>query len=338
MVHPVRKPPIWEKTKKEKRKNRLLKFFFLIILLIVAANLLVRGSALIKELNRPFARSPGDNKKIAELNFSYRTNLLLVNYEEDYWLNDIAIVSYEPGDRRLSVLLFDLTKNKSLQKSARSAFRKQGIDGLQRFVGNSLGVTIDRYLALKSDNPAFNPEDFLQVKKQLESPFIFFKVFSLKQQMSPLLQTNSTSSDLLKILWRIRSANFEEKDIMHLPKLGEEGLAGEKTISLVSNLFLDRKVLDEGASFTIRNSSGKKGLGNTLEQYLTNLGATVVTVESSEETKSETLLFVRNSKPVAEKRLLSIITFKKKGEEGEKFSGDMLVVLGADSTSELTLP
>ncbi|OGY22043.1 MAG: hypothetical protein A2113_02405 [Candidatus Woykebacteria bacterium GWA1_44_8] len=340
MVHPARRPLVWGKIKKEKQKGRFLKAGFFVLLLIVGANLFIRGPAVLKELNRPFDKLPDDKTRTVELDLSFRTNLLLFTYSEHWGLTDIAIASYEPDDGRFSVLLFnlELEKNKLLRRKAQKIFREKGVGGLQRFVGSSLGVTIDRYGAFAGEDLNFTPQQFLQIKRELERPTVFFKIFSTKQKLNNLVKINAATTDLWKLFWKTRSAKFEENDIIFLKVTGEESLQSEETTYQVSGLFLDRKIFDEGAALTIRNSSGKAGAGAVLERYLTNLGATVVAVESSEEIESRTLLVVRSSKPKVQGRLSSIISFDKKKVKEEVFSGDMLIILGEDALGELTLP
>jgi hypothetical protein len=336
----TRKPPIWEKAKKEKRRGRLIKIGLLFLLLIIAVNLLIRGPAIFKELRRPFDKLQNDNIRSVDIDFSFRANVLIITYSEHWGLTDIAIISYEPGDKRQSALLFNLEgeANKPLRRAAQKIFREEGIGGLQRFISNSLGVPIDRYGAFAGEDLTFSTKQLLEVKKELESPAVFLKIFPTKQKLSKVLKTNVTSGDFWNIFWKARGAKFEEKDAIYLKESKEGNLQSGEVTSQTNNLFLDRKVLEEGAALTIRNSSGKGGLGSTLEHYLTNLGATVVAVEAGEETQVKTLLVVRNSKPEVEKRLQSIINFKEKEAKAEEFSGDILIILGEDAMQELTLP
>ena len=105
-----------------------------------------------------------------------------------------------------------------------------------------------------------------------------------------------TVGEIFSTALKLRGANLEEKDIYSLSEISSDDLQSEAVEDFVSSLFFDKKILDEGAAVTIRNSSGEPGLGNKLAAYLNNLGASVVLIESGEERIGETTFYVKNSK------------------------------------------
>jgi len=337
-VGPTRKLPIWEKAKKEKRKNRIIRIAFLLIVLIILVNVAIRVPTIYHVLSHPFERLPNDKEKLADLDTSFRTNLLLASYEKERGLGDLAIASYEPADRRLTVLFFDLSENRKLQMMANHVFEKEGVVGLQRFISMQTAVPVDRYLAFESSDLTFTTESMLNSYKEIKSANFFLKVLSFKRSLNKTLKTNLTSAEILNLIWRIRGAKFEEKDQLYLNKIGSGDLASRETTEELSNLFVDRKISDEGAAVTVRNSSGKAGLGTVLARYLGNLGVTIVAVETGEESSQKNFLLEKNSKPQLEKRLASIISFNKKKAEKEDFSGDILIIVGEEAIRMLTLP
>lgn len=337
-MKPARKLPIWEQTKKEKRKSRLTRLVFLLIFFVILINLAIRLPALYRELSHPFERFPGEREKLVDLDTAFRTNLLFASYKKDGRIVDLAIASYEPVDKRLTALFFSLPENAQLRVAASAAFEKEGVVGLQRFVSTQIAVPLDRYLAFESSNLTFTTENMLLSYKEIKSAGLFFKALSFKRSLNKTLKTNLTSPEILNLIWRIRGAKFEEKDMLYLNKIGSGDLASKETTGELSNLFVDRKISDEGAAVTVRNSSGKAGLGTVLANYLGNLGVTIVAVETGEESSQKNFLIEKNSKPQLEKRLASIISFEKKKAEKEDFSGNVLIIVGEEATGMLTLP
>ncbi|HEX7455901.1 MAG TPA: hypothetical protein VF303_00320 [Candidatus Nanoarchaeia archaeon] len=329
--------PIWEKTKIEKRRGRLVKLAIFIVAALILTNLVIKLPGIYRDLNNPFPRFPDEKQKTSELDTSFRTNYLLISYEGN-WLQDAAIASYEPEDGRLTLLLFNLPEDKKLRLAANKIFRGGGVEELAQYFGVSLGIVFDRYLAFESEDTYFTAEKALDTHKQLKSTSVVFKIFGLKQELDNVLKTNMSLSELLGLGWELRSTEFEEGDIVSLSSAGSTNLQSEEVASLVNSLFFDRRVIDEAAAVTIRNSSGVAGAGNTLAGILTNLGATVVVVETDGEVSEETLLVVRNKKPTVVKRMSYIFEFKRTASKGEEFSGDILIDLGKEAAGDLTLP
>ena len=115
-------------------------------------------------------------------------------------------------------------------------------------------------------------------------------------------------------------------------------LQSEELATLVNNSFFDKNIVEESASITIRNSSGVSGAAGYLAAILTTLGASVIEIETGEQTQERSLLIVKNSKPKLEKRLSSLVKLDKKSKSEEDFAGDVLIDLGKNAAGELTLP
>ncbi len=335
-IKPVR-IPIWERRRKEKRRNRLIRLVILVLVTLVLVNLVLKLPSIYRNLNSPFPRLPNGEKQVSELDTSFRTNYLLISYKEN-WLQDVAIASYEPVDKRLTLLLLELPKNKKLRLSTNKSFKGGEINALSQQISSQLGVVLDRYLAFENAGLNFTAQGLLDTYKQLKSVGFFFRIFSVKNDMNKALKTNFATGELISMFWKVRSAKFEEKDAISLAALGVSNLQSEEAGELIKNLFFDRDIIDEGANISIRNSSGVLGLGSTLASYLENLGASVVVVEAGEEVSQENFLIVRNKKPRVEKRISSAFSFKKEAAGEEEFSGDILIILGKKAAGELTLP
>jgi hypothetical protein len=326
--------PVWEKRRKEKKKSRLIRFVILVVIAFFLINIIIKIPGLYRDFNQPFPRFSGENEKTQNLDSSFRTNYLLVSYSGG-WLQDAAIVSHEPEDRRLSLLLLRLHKNKKLRLSTNKSFRNGGIGSLSKQISIELGVIFDRYIAFEKKNMYFTAENASSTYEQIKSLGIFFKAFSLKKDLNKYLKTNFTTSELVSFLWDLRSAKFEDKDTTSLSDFGLPNLQSEEGSGVLSNLFFDRSIIEEGASVNIRNSSGVVGLGSRLSLYIENLGASVVVVETGEETTQESSIVAVNRKSRMEKRIGSLISLKSGGED-EEFSGDVLFILGKQAADELT--
>lgn len=335
-IKPAR-TPIWERRRKEKRRNRLIRLVILVLITLVLVNLILKLPGIYRNLNSPFPRFPNDERQVSELDTSFRTNYLLISYKEN-WLQDAAIASYEPVDKRLTLLLLELPKNKKFRLATNKSFKGGGINVLSQQISNQLGVVLDRYLAFENAGLNFNTQGSLDSYKQLKSAGFFFRILSVKNDMNKALKTNLATGELINMFWKVRGAKFEEKDAASLATLGASNLQSEETGEVIKNLFFDRDIIDEGASISIRNSSGVLGLGSTLASYLENLGASVVVVETGKEVSQENFLIVRNKKPRVEKRIGAAFSSKKEAAGEEEFSGDILIILGEKAAGELTLP
>lgn len=329
--------PIWEKAKKERRKNRFIRLFILLLLILVVVNLSLRLPAIIKNIKDPFDRFPGEDLKTAKLDYSFRLNILLISYKSNN-LEEAAIATYDPADKRLKIVSFDLKNNPKLKNKINTLFIEGGVGELQKYISGALAVPIDRYAAFENKEVNFNYEEIAKIKKSLNSPLFIFKLPGSWGVLKKILKTNLSLPEIWSLFLKVKSANFENSDFVSLEKVTEYDLQSEEVASFLGNLFLDKEILEEGASLSIQNSSGEAGLGAILANYLTHIGANVVFREATNEVEKKSVLIVKNSKSKVEKRLQTIITFQKKGLKKEDFPGDILIILGEEAIEELTLP
>lgn len=331
------KEPLWEKTKREKKRGRIIRLLLLLTVLFIAINLAVKLPGIYRNLNRPFERFAGENAQTGPLDFSFRTNFLTISFEKTR-LVDVALASYEPTDKKLTVLLFELPKNKDLRLPANKVFRNGGVESLEKYISINLGAIIDRYIALEDPEVHFTPENFAGFQDHLKDVTTFFKVLSAKSYLNKTLKTNLTSREMVTIFWKLRGAGIDQNDALSLKNLGTTNLQQEILVEVASNFFLDREVIKEAPSVTIRNSSGVWSLGANLAKYLTNLGTTLVSIETSDEEIPESTLVIRNKKKQIETRIVDLIELKKrKIKEDDRFSGDLLIILGKDASEKLSV-
>ena len=336
VVRPA-KIPVWEKSKREKRKNRLVRLLVLLIFALVLINFAIKLPGIYKQINNPLPSFSGKDERTQPLDTSSRTNLLLISYESNR-LVDAAVASFEPSDKKVTLLLFDLPNNKNIRLPANRAFREDGLRAISKYVSLNLGIILDRYLALENEDAYFTPESTRSVYKQIGSVSVPLKILSIRGKLGEGLKTNFSSRELLSLFWRLRGSELDEKDIISFSDLKVDSLQSEELATLVSNSFFDKNIVEESASITIRNSSGVSGAAGYLTAILTTLGASVIEIETGEQTQERSLLIVKNSKPKLEKRLSSLVKLDKKSKSEEDFAGDVLIDLGKNAAGELTLP
>ena len=168
--------------------------------------------------------------------------------------------------------------------------------------------------------------------------FTTFKILSFGGTAAEDLKTNFSSRELLSLFWKLRGSELDEKDIISISDLRVDSLQSEELATLVNNSFFDKDIVEESASVSIRNSSGVSGAAGYLTGIITTLGASVIEIETGEQTQERSFLIVKNSKPKLEKRLSSLVKLDKKSKSEEDFAGDVLIDLGKNAAGELTLP
>ena len=331
------KIPVWEKSKREKRKNRLVRLIILLISAVVLINLAIKLPGIYKQLNNPLPSFSGKDERTQTLDTSFRTNLLLISYESNR-LVDAAVASFEPSDKKITLLLFDLPNNKNIRLPANKAFRENGVRAISKYVSLNLGIILDRYLALENEDAYFTPQSTQSIYKQIRSVSAPLKTLSIRGKLGDDLKTNFSSRELLSLFWKLRGSELAEKDIILVSDLKVDSLQSEELATLVNNSFFDKNIVEESASITIRNSSGVSGAAGYLTAILTTLGASVIEIETGEQTQEGSFLMVKNSKPKLEKRISSLVKLDKRGRGEEDFAGDVLIDLGKNAVGELTLP
>lgn len=331
------KLPIWEKTKQEKRKKKIITYVVLTVFLIMAVNIGIKLPGIYKDLNTPFQNIQKDKTYLESLNTEYRTNILLVSYK-DKILTDLAVVSYEPGDKKLSALFFNLPKYKNLSVLLNRSFRSSGVEGLEKRIKLELGLPIDRYLAIDGGGSEFSYEVVAKVINEIKNPRVFWDVLTMKGRLNNFVRSNLSTGEMFKIGFIIRGGEYEEANNYTFGEKDVKNLTDPVITELVRTKFFDRKILQEGAAVTIQNSSGETGVGVNLANFIAGLGATIVTIESSEEIVEQGSVIIKKEKPEFLGRLKSLYRFKEEKAKSEAdFSGDVLIIIGKKEAPGLTL-
>lgn len=320
----------WKKQKNKNVKKRLLKLVFLIIVIFIAVNLATKIPKIAKFFTQPFDRLSGDKLDNEALDFTYRSNFLLLTYLSDQILLNVALVSYEPKDKNITFINFDLPNNTQIRKRVNSIFRNDGVGQVQKYISLGLFVPIDRYVAV--EKVEFSEDYLKKVKEDLKLPSVIFKAAFLDEIFGPKLKTNMSSKEFLDFLFKLRDSNgFVYK------KIETPSLPDRQVLASLQNQFIDNKIIDEGASVILVNGSGQSGLASILKGYITNLGAYVVSIEDLDRPVEKSSVIIRNNKEAIISRIKYILDYEKKTKENNDFSGDILILIGKDAIERLTL-
>ncbi|MBI4097622.1 MAG: LytR C-terminal domain-containing protein [Candidatus Levybacteria bacterium] len=101
-----------------------------------------------------------------------------------------------------------------------------------------------------------------------------------------------------------------------------------KLSNLSSSLFTDQTILREKVSIQITNATDVSGLGNRLAKYITNMGGSVVLVNSSKDTKGSSEITYRQDSYTL-KKLMKILDIPAQKKETNSIS-DIVIIIGKD--------
>ena len=324
--------PSWKSQKVTDKKNNLFRWVFLVITALILINLTTKVPRLVKFFTEPFGSLPYGGNENTVLDTTYRTNFLFVSYLSGQIVFDAALVSYEPKDKNIILIDFDLPNNPDIRKKTNSAFRNVGVGEVQKYFSLGLFVPIDRYIAVEKVD--FSDEYIKNVKKSLQVPVVFSKIFSIDEVFGPGLKSNMSSKEFLDLIFKLKGSN--SKNFVYI-KISAKNLPDNDISTLLQNQLIDNRILEEGATVTIRNASAKSGLASVLAAYVTSLGASVVAVENANEPVEKSSVIIKNEKNSLTSRIETVFHYEKKAREKVDFSGDILILVGKDAIDELTL-
>lgn len=105
--------------------------------------------------------------------------------------------------------------------------------------------------------------------------------------------------------------------------------AGKAAVDPARRLFVDGGILSDNRTIAIVNSTGVSGLGQLLEQVLTTVGGSVVSVTTGRDLQEPTHIFYSGDKSYTVKRIERV--FHQQAEEGNTQAADILIVVGKRS-------
>lgn len=170
----------------------------------------------------------------------------------------------------------------------------------------SLSIPVDSYV--KSESFYF------------ESPKLYFAKMLFSKRN---LETDLSMVDLLKLsVYSFGTPN---------EKVREEASSikeSEQLSVLISSLFIDEAISSEKASIQITNATEVSGLGNKIAKYLTNMGGSVVLVNSSKETLGKSKIIYRQDSYTVRK-ISQILEIPAEKKEMNSIS-DIIIIIGKD--------
>lgn len=135
------------------------------------------------------------------------------------------------------------------------------------------------------------------------------------------VQTNLSLFDIVQMYVVLKTASSKEK---------VEGVVSEQgTIDKTSLLLLsDQELIAEGQTIALVNATGVAGVGRKLEQALSSIGGTVISVTTAKDPQTTTTISgVTNGYTV--KRLGAMLDTKSFSKSSRSVS-DILIVIGSD--------
>lgn len=258
-----------------------------------------------------------------------------------------AIISYEPYDKELIVLVFpgNLTELASGNYGKYKLGAIYKLDKLENKNGslfretfaNLLEVPIDAYLAHKnfdSKTDNLTEEEFISVKKNLLSLNGLYQIFwisdfetnlSFFDKINLWLKLQNLRNDKIK-LYRLKNQEILIKR-SSLEKLSTISLDHNGLASFIKGFFEFSLIKKENFTVEIRNASQITGLGNKLGNLINNIGSQVVAVENDSEIDNTICLTNQKAKNSYTLSKIKILT-KCQLQEKENKAADIVLILG----------
>lgn len=171
-----------------------------------------------------------------------------------------------------------------------------------------LALPVDSYVVLGDD------QRILDVSPKSEfSKFLFNRNIKSHLTIADLIRLSIFSGG-------VNSEKIQEEDV----NAGDES----KINDIVSNFFKDPTISNEKVSIQITNSTETAGLGNKLAKMISDLGGSVVLVNSSSE-KSQKSKIVAQEKSETVNRLSKILGIPYEKGKASALS-DVIIILGED--------
>lgn len=170
-------------------------------------------------------------------------------------------------------------------------------------------------------NLSFPVDSYIETNSNFGSAVKSYFTKALFQFRS--IKTNLTVVDLIRLsiyATGIDVANIDEE----VASIGDS----QKLSSLSSSLFIDPEISDEKQSIQVTNSTSVGGLGNKVAKYITNLGGSVVLVNTSQNDEKKSKIFYKTDSYTV-KKLSKILEVSTEKREDNSIS-DITIIIGED--------
>lgn len=329
--------PSHSKQNPTQRKNGGKKYWRLFLVILAAfflINIFLRLPHWLVSVERPFAAEPASFANSQKLNLKNRSSLLLVRQNSNQ-VREVTIVSFDPVGKQIAFISVPTGATFSAGVSGKTTFAqllRANFDQGYWQLATLIGTPLQGYLVFK-DSPDFSQENLTAARKDLFSLSFFASILERKSWLDDHLVTNLTVGEMIAAARSWKGVNSENTSFVDLDKsVGPDGFDPEALADETKFLFVDSQIADETASVKITNGTGVFGFGSDFKQLISNSGARVLSVDTSDSGK--TRVIVHGDKKILASTVAKFLNVSvEKGSSGEE--EDVEIILGKDLAAKL---
>lgn len=319
--------------KNRQRTTKIAKYALWVLIGLGVVISLWQLPGLWGKIRKPFIQEQGIFANYNNINFIYRTNLLLINRQKD-GLKEIGILSI--GAKVSNAVLVQLAVDSQVStkdglQSLGQLYKEQGkkgVDTLKASLIENLGYPIDGYLLTDEVGSWITKGKGEEIADNLFTIGFFLNLPKTKTFLDQHLRTNLTLKNTYDLVSKINSLTGERFSLVDLKKIKQ--LAEGELDSRLNLTLVDSLLGKENATIEIINASSFSGLGNTFRNIISNLGGNVLLVQTGALQKhTEIFVFGEAGQNMAD-RLSNILNVNKKVRRDSQNSLDIKVVIGED--------
>ncbi len=326
------------KEKNKKRTVRLVLLSLLVVIGIVLVLGLLKIPSLYAKVSKPFQKLQSDYFSQNKVNLDNRVNLLVLTNSSGK-LSEIGFYSFEKGSKKVVALKFPAqtqAENDSGSQTMNDLVnfqdsQVQNIDKLAAALTVYTGYFFDGYILVNNPEEWQTEERLDSIFTNLYSPFFVFQLPSSKNLLDKKVKTSLSLSDfynLTKDVKTLEPARFDfvpEQSYLNKAIIDQQALKSSTSFKLQ-----DSAVSSEGAVVEIVNASGEEGVGSLLKFILTNQGANVVSVSSSDQVKKVTEIESKEKNLKVIGRLVKLLKQAKITQKDGLNQIDVKIIVGQD--------
>lgn len=219
--------------------------------------------------------------------------------------------------KRINISIYDNKNSKVI--SIAGYERAIGVLNIEQKIDQS---QISRYLGIPID--AFIKAEGFDINQETDSLFLN-SLFHFSQ-----LKTNLTIIDLARLFIFAKITPKRETSMERISK----DLTLENIDNIVGKLLKDDKIEKEKQTVRIINATDVAGLGNRLARFITNMGANVIIVTTSDMTQKDSTISYESKKTFTVEKLTEVLGFKTTEATGKNIA-DITITIGEDKVSHL---
>jgi hypothetical protein len=223
-------------------------------------------------------------------------------FQENKYTGDNMVVSVSKNDKLVKIFGIDESrKSVSVLRVGDRSFTPETL-------GRELGILADGVVVASSDLSSESPRAILA-----------------KAMLSPgTVETDLTVFDLLRLLTMKVTDSSMEGDY----EVGVGTDEGEID-KLATDLFSDSRMVEEGLSIQVVNSTSTPGLGQRLERVIENKGGTIISVINQQKTQKTSIINYYVDKSYTVERLEKLLHIPSVKSEAKAIA-DVVIIIGED--------